>query len=353
MERNEDMLKLVGYDQLGHDGNDGIRYAWQHASSAYYVESAAFSQRSKAVSDDVCGYTTSVSAGCKLKSLNCACHFCRTGMLLPFDGLLTAEDIVAQNVFMVLSDMHCADHKRLKTNSREFAYMGQGEPGYSYLQIKEAIILTDIIMEKLNQNVFRHIIASSGIPQMIREYKNDLANKTFSSQTTFHFSLHGAENRNRIMPIDIIFPYQNVLEELCELYSLSGQKPCVGILLLKNFVAPKEGQVYSTDVENILDVLDPAKFRLSFCDFNDSPDLGSCDIFSEEECRYILDMAKKRGFEAKLFSSFGKEETTACGMLGGKEPLHTPSHKWRELEGEVLSLVNFAKYKLQEEINNV
>lgn len=34
---------------------------------------------------------------------------------------------------------------------REFAFMGQGEPCYNYLAIKQAILLTDYVMEKIDQ----------------------------------------------------------------------------------------------------------------------------------------------------------------------------------------------------------
>ena len=49
------------------------------------------------------------------------------------------------------------------------------------------------------------------------------------------------------------------------------------------------------------------------------------------------------GFEAKLFSSFGQEKQTACGMLGGKEPDSIVSVKWNELEKETDRLI--AKYR--------
>ncbi len=335
-------LRLIGYDILGSNGDEGIRYAWKHSSSTCYVESAAFSRRSKLSTDDVCGYTTSVSSGCILKSMNLACKFCRTGTQLPFFERLTSVEIAKQNVFMVLSDMYCSEHISLRTNQREFAYMGQGEPGFSYNQVREAIQLTNIAMKDLGQIVFRHIIATSGIPQMIESYVNDLKTGFFSSQTTMHFSLHGTVKRSNIMPIDTRFPYKESLESLSEIAIISGEKPCVGILLLNNFLPPNSTQAYTIDfdsVKQILSELNPDLFRLSFFEFNGSPDLGTFDTYETQLSKDILSYAQSVGFEAKLFSSFGKDEITACGMLGGKEPGNVPSTKWVELEQKTEKII--------------
>lgn len=328
-------IRLAGYDTLGADGEEGIRYAWRHPSSTSYVESAAFSRRSKISKDDVCGYTTSVSSGCILNSMGIACRFCRTGTQLPFAERLTSSEIAKENVFMVLSDMHCSDHIGLRKNQREFAYMGQGEPGFSYGQVREAIQLTNIAMKALGQVVFRHIVATSGVPQMIKSYVTDLKTGFFSSRTTMHFSLHGTVKRADIMPIDTRFSYKESLEPLAEIVNISGEKPCVGILLLNNFLPLNTTQVCTTDfdtVKIILSELNPELVRLSFCEFNGSPDLGSFDAYEAQLSKKILSYAQNIGFEAKLFSSFGKEEVAACGMLGGKEPENVPSAKWVDLE---------------------
>lgn len=335
-------IRLKGYDTLGIDGRDGIRYAWKHESSPYYVESAAFVQRTKTIIDNVCGYTTSVSSGCILKSMDLACKFCRTGTLLPYGERLMAFEIAKQNVFMVLSDMNCSSYANLKNKQREFAYMGQGEPGFSYNQIRQAIELTNMAMEKLGQIVFRHIIATSGVPQMINDYVKDLKNKVFSSRTTLHFSLHGTGSRSEIMPINSLYSYEKSLNALSEVYTISGEKPCIGILLLNNFMPINSNKSYTTDlniVKHILKELNPNYVRLSFCEFNGSSDIGTYDLYDERISKEILEYAKSIGFEAKLFSSFGKEEVTACGMLGGKEPQEKPSLKWEKLEQEAEDII--------------
>ena len=328
-------LQLHGYDFLGINGEEGLRFAWKLSELENFIESAAFCSHSKGIEDNVCGYTTSVSGGCILNSLNLACRFCRTGTQLPFGRLLTAEEIAKQNIFMVLSDMYCTDRPGLRNKEREFAYMGQGEPGYSYNQVRDEIMITDKAMDKLGQKVFRHIIASSGITPMIESYINDINMSSFISRTTFHFSLHATEYRNEIMPINTRYSYQSVLKQLEKIQPITGEKPCIGILLFNRFLPVGSRKAYTTDlasIRGILKELNPERVRLSFCEFNDSPDLGEHEQYDINLSRKILLYAQEEGFTAKLFSSFGKKEITACGMLGGKEPCMKPSKKWMELE---------------------
>ena len=83
-------MDIVGYDIL-EDG--GLRYAWKDARFKKCIESAAFINRSKGKLEDICGYTTSVSSGCILRTQGNQCAFCRTGNVLPFGGLLTYKEI--------------------------------------------------------------------------------------------------------------------------------------------------------------------------------------------------------------------------------------------------------------------
>lgn len=327
-------MRVIGYDLLGSNGQEGLRFAWKHDNCRSYIESAAFLQHRKGVTDNICGYTTSVSSGCILQAMKSQCSFCRTGNKIPFGGPLSYTDIAKQNIFMVLADMHCQDHEFLRNRPREFAYMGQGEPGYSYAQVRLAIELTNRIMEELGQTVHRHIFATCGILESIAAYKEDLVN-FYTQKVTLHFSLHSANQRANIMPIDNHYSYKDVLNSIEEVFDISGEKPCVGIMLLKNFCANGKSTPYSNDYENVRKILheiDPKKCRLSFCEYNASEDFGVADIFPQEEAYQLLHMAESMGFEAKLFSSYGRKEQTACGMLGGKEPSKIISTKWIELD---------------------
>ena len=332
----ESKINISGYDLLGENGKDGIRYAWHYSNSKSIVESAAFNKKSKLEEcENISGYTTSVSAGCILKPLGLACRFCRTGTMLPYKGMLTAYDIAKQNVFMVLTDMNCSDHKNLCLNSREFAYMGQGEPGYSYAQVREAIRITDKVMQDLNQHVHRHIVATCGVPEMIAAYKDDMKHHSFESRVTMHFSLHAIHNREFIMPINKQYSYRLSLAQLEDIFDITGEKPCIGIMLFNNYIPNGYKTSYSNDfsqLELIANELNPSKVRVSLCEFNSSADTGKSDSYTYEESMVLKSIFEERGFDVKLFSSFGREKNAACGTLGGKLPDYSVGNKWKDLE---------------------
>lgn len=335
------LISIAGYDALGLEGQDGLRYAWRYQYGKNFVESAAFPQRSTTKMDNICGYTTSVSAGCALRPFGAQCAFCRTGNILPFCGPLSYRDIAKQNIFMVLSDMNCENHPELRSRAREFAYMGQGEPGLSYVQVRLAIELTNKAMKELGQTVHRHIFATSGVPESIESLKDDIKDY-YTQRVTIHLSLHAVEGRELLMPIEKRWSYRESLYAMRDMCDLTGEKPCVGILLFKNFQPNNKTFSYSNDFENIKKILaelDPQKYRISFCTYNSANDICSSAPYPAEEAELILNYAQDLGFEAKLFSSFGQEKQTACGTLGGKTADHIPSGKWFALEREAENLI--------------
>ena len=196
-------IQLLGFDRLGEKGQDGIRYAWKCDGYTYLLESAAFKNKTKGLQSKISGYTTSVSLGCILKYMGVACKFCRTGRMLPFSTFLSAKEIAKQNVLMVLLDMKSKD-KESWQKEREFAYMGQGEPGYSYTQLRQAIKITDCVLQKLGQNTYRHIISTSGIDEMLMALAHDLETHYFETRVTVHYSLHGTRWRSKVMPINML-----------------------------------------------------------------------------------------------------------------------------------------------------
>lgn len=336
------MISIIGYDHLGQDRREGLRYAWGDMRFQNLIESAAFNSRTKLGGESICAYTASVSSGCILKSKGLSCLFCRTGQVLPFGGMLTYKEIAKQNIFMVLADMDCDDNPSLADREREFAYMGQGEPGYSYDQVRLAIELTNKVMKKLGQKVYRHIFATSGIPSAIKAFRRDLKG-FFSERVTLHLSVHAFEDRGLLMPVDRIHPLSEVLTESDSVSELTGEKTCIGIMLFSNFHPKNSSFVYSNTIERVeplLKVLSPEKYRLSFCEYNPAIDVGDADYYSNAESDTLLCLAKRYGFEAKLFSSFGRDELSACGLLGGKSPSRTASEKWKRLDALAEDLIN-------------
>lgn len=328
------MINIKGYDLIGPNDPIGVRFVWGGNRFGTLVESASFNARTKLGGEPTSAYTTSVSAGCILRCQGCPCVFCRTGSVLPFGGLLTYKEIAKQNIFMVLVDMNCGRPTSLANQPREFAYMGQGEPGYSYSQVRMAIELTNRAMKELGQTVYRHIIATSGLPEVIESIKTDI-HHYYTERVTLHLSLHAAKQRSRLMPINEIYPLGDVIKHADALAAVSKEKLCVGIMLFWNFRCMGGTQAYSNTIENLmplLDMLDPSFYRLSFCEYNAAPDIANAETYPEVEKQRLMHAVKNLHFEAKFFSSFGKKELAACGLLGGKLPDYKVPEEWCRFE---------------------
>ena len=321
-------LQPVGYSHLGRANSDGVRYVWQLGGKAPFIESAAFKTRAKIptaeIDNHISAYTTSVSSGCALTAARMPCKFCRTGNTLRFSGPLSAKEIAMQNVFMVLSDMENTDGAPVAANPREFAYMGQGEPGFSYTQLRQAVRITNQAMHSLGQKVFRHILATCGVVEMVDALIHDLESGYYGgTRVTFHYSLHATQRRGDVMPIDTIYSHKEIIKRLPRLRELTGEKPCVGVLMFKDYCNGDNPRHYFTneeEIERIASLLDPGVCRISLCEFNQCDNVGTNADVSPEEASFLVKKLEDRGFQVKLFASFGKQENTACGLLGGTAP---------------------------------
>ncbi len=340
-------IKLAGYTLLGGRGADGIRYIWKTAEN-WFIDSVAFNSRlrSSNISQDdrrISAYTTSVSFGCGLRPMKATCRFCATGTI-PFRGPLTAEEIALQNIFMASYDNHCPSWPDVRTNKREFAFMGQGEPGLHYPAIKEAILLTDRAMAGLEQQIHRYIIASCGIPDFLDAMISDILNKVFANKVTLHFSLNAVDSiRTDLMPINRIYPYENFLLKSKEYFEKIGEKIAVGILLFDNFI-PRDlkTKAFSTEkyIEQTLSILDPRIHRIDLCDVNHNKAINTQHEMSNEIANKLLDFVRDHGFEAKLFSSFGTDKSAGCGtLISSRTKMQSPGKLTQEAFANAISIL--------------
>lgn len=317
----ENKFSICGYRLLAGLGTDGIKYFWKKHD--HYVESLAFNRRLKIESDNpndntTSAYTISTSIGCNLSIRGQQCKFCETGTK-DFHGFLRAEDIALQCIFMAQYDSNCSSYPQLKDNLREFAFMGQGEPGFNYSAIRQAILLTDYAMEKINQKISRYIISSCGISEFMPELISDIKRKVFKNKVTVHFSLHtiGAE-RNELMPINLENDYAEFIKYCTMLHRVSGDKIGVGILMFNDYqLSQSKGKTYSltpSKLEQILNILDKDVFRIDLCTMNRTS-TGNQHQLSNEKAKEFLDFVKDKGYEGKLFTSFGDSDLSGCGML--------------------------------------
>lgn len=325
---------LNGHTLLGNRGRDGIKYYWRKNGDC--VESVAFNRRLcepdlKHENEDqnISAYTISTSFGCILSASNQQCRFCETGSR-HFKGFLSAEEIAMQAIFMASYDANCPSFPEVRNHKREFAFMGQGEPGLNYPAVREAIRLIDRAMAEINQTVHRYIISSCGITTFIPTLIDDIKNGVFKNRISLHFSLHGSgSTRANLMPIDSEYGYQDFIR-CCKMFYEAekehygeASKIGVGLLMFKKFIpavkagetTPESTTLDVTQLKEILKELDPQVFRIDLSDFNHTSVTESSEEMSNEEAQILLKCAEDLGFEAKIFSSFGRDRHSGCGML--------------------------------------
>ncbi len=351
----ENNLELAGYVLIGPRGNNGIKYVWKKSQTV--VESIAFNNRlnSNDISEEdknTSAYTCSISHGCILNSSNQQCLFCESGK--TFKGYLTAEDIALQNIFMAEYDSDCKSYPNIRSHKREFAFMGQGEPGYVYPLVRNAILLTDYAMKEIDQEVSRYIISTCGISDFIPLLINDVKSNTFKNKVTLHFSLNVVgKYRDILMPINNSYHYKSFIKECTALYNATNEKIAISIIIFNNLTlnADKE-EKYSLNKEtlqSILSELDPNIFRIDLTDFNSNSIIQLNDV-SNEYAQDLLNTTRQAGFDSKLFSCFGKSECAALGMLNSSNVgMLPPGNTTMEHYQNAQKLLNIAKEKFRKE----
>lgn len=337
LQRKKYEFILDGHTLLGGRGKDGIKYYW--LKDGERVESIAFNTRTcfphrdstrRAEDAEISAYTASVSFGCVLAASNQQCRFCETGSR-HFQGFLSAEEIALQNIFMASYDADCPSFPEVRTHKREFAFMGQGEPGFSYPAIRQAILLTDRAMSAIDQEVHRYIISTCGISDFIEPLIHDIESGLFKNRVSLHYSLHAIdEERKYLMPIERQFSYTEFIESCKKFYKASSyafgnvEKIGVGIMMFKDFSPIQRSDeekippitLNKKRLGEILSILDPSVFKIDLCDLNRAPSVTSKNgEFKNEDAQELLEFTLARKFEAKTFSSFGDDKNAGCGML--------------------------------------
>lgn len=314
-------FSIMGYNLLAKMGMDGIKYFW--GKNDKYVESITLNHRVKnnptTVDNKTSAYTISTSFGCLLSATRNQCRFCETGTM-QYGGLLRAEEIALQCIFMAEYDSNCRSYTEVKDNYREFAFMGQGEPGFNYPAIKNAILMTDYAMDKIYQKVSRYIISTCGIVDFMPSLIEDIRNGVYKNPVTVHFSLHAiGDERKELMPIDSTYNYTEFIHSCQKLYEQTKEKIGVGILMFDKYrPANGTGKTYSLTAEKlkkILNNLDSNVFRIDLCTVNDTSAGKQTHSHSHEAALKLLEVVTKAGFEGKIFTSFGDNQQAGCGML--------------------------------------
>ena len=251
--------------------------------------------------------------------------------------------------------MYCQKYPNVNDHAREFAFMGQGEPGFNYSAVRKAIQLTDYAMEKLKQEVTRYIISTCGITDFMPSLISDIKNNVFKNKVTVHFSLHEVGHRRQeLMPINDLFDYKEFIKHCKMLYQLNKEKIGVGIMMFDHYKPESlDGKSYTLDqnrLKEILNVLDPTIFRIDLCAVNNTA-AGRQHDTHYDAALGLMDYVKSMAFECKIFTSIGDAQEAGCGMLTSKkEAMDTPGVRTIEHYNKAVVLLQQADQAFSQQL---
>jgi len=245
-------------------------------------------------------------AVCLSTQVGCAmgCKFCRTGSQ-KLTRNLTAGEIVSQ--FMVARD----SYNEWPSPTKETRYlsnivvMGMGEP----LQNEENVIKAlNILSDGDGIAVSRRRITMStcGIAPKI----NDVLEKT---GVRLAISLHAPndEIRSRLMPINKVYPIEQILSEAQKYQSKNGSRYITFEYLMLDGINDSEN-----NAKELIALLKKHKIRATFNLIPFNPWTG-CDFKPSEpqKVKAFAELLNKAGFAAPVRVARGQDISAACGQL--------------------------------------
>ncbi len=238
------------------------------------------------------GYSICISTeiGCTMN-----CKFCASGQL-KLKRRLTAGEIVEQfywsNKFL----------KETKNSSiSNIVIMGIGEPFDNYEELSKAI---KIINHKNGINLgIRHITVSTcGILDKIIKFAYDFP------QVNLAISLHAPNNkiRNQLMPINKIYPIDNLLKTLDEYIKITNNRISFEYILIKDL----------NDSDECLDQLVKiAKARLCYINLIEFNEVLGSKFKKSEQLSHFKNVLYQNNIITTIRLKRGSNINAACGQL--------------------------------------
>lgn len=244
-------------------------------------------------------YTICLSSqvGCAMK-----CSFCYTGT----QGLkrnLTAAEIVGQYLVAFAWLKKNVSEKSLKPN---IVFMGQGEPLHNFDEVK---IATNIFLEKHGLELgAKHITLSTAgfLPGLSRFHEFPRINLALSLHSTF------TETRNELIPLNRIYPLENLFQVLDLLPRLKRQYLTMEYLLIKDVNDTEK------DADGLIKLLKNRPTIINLIPFNEFPGTQykrpTADTIAHFR-HYLV----RASLPVMLRTTKGHEILAACGQLKSRE----------------------------------
>ena len=235
---------------------------------------------------------------CVTSQVGCAmgCKFCASGLLIKQRSLTTAE--MVSQVLYVQKDLD-----KLNDRVRNLVIMGIGEPFDNYDNVLKflEIINSDLGLEIGSRRI---TISTCGIAPKIREFADG------NYQYNLAISLHAPndEIRNKIMPINKVYPLKELLSALDYYSEKSNRRITFEYILLKGVNDNAEC------ANQLADIVKGRNAYVNLIPYN-SVDEADFKSSSDKDSLKFYDMLMRRNTHATLRAKHGDDIEAACGQL--------------------------------------
>ena len=228
---------------------------------------------------------------------NMGCKFCESGRRKKVRELDVYE--MVEQILLI--------EKELGERITHVVIMGIGEPFDNYDNIIKFI---KIINNNYGLSIgARHITVSTcGIIPKIEEFSN------LDLQVNLAISLHAPNNeiRNKIMPINKVYPVENLISCLKKYFDKTGRRVTIEYIMLDGI---NDSNDCALELSKLLKGLN---CYLNLIPYNENENIG----FKRTKMIQIAsfyDILKKNGINVTVRREFGGNITAACGQLRSRE----------------------------------
>ena len=228
---------------------------------------------------------------------NMGCAFCESGRRKKVRNLESYE--MVEQILLIESE--------LGERISHVVVMGIGEPFDNYDNLIEFI---KIINSNYGLSIgARHITVSTcGIVPKIKEFSN------LDLQVNLAISLHGPndEIRNKIMPINKVYPIKELMDSLDDYYSKTNRRLTIEYIMLDGVNDSNECAL------ELSKLLRGKNCYVNLIPYNETKNIQ----FKRSKMRQIstfYDILKKNGINVTIRREFGGNISAACGQLRSKE----------------------------------
>lgn len=224
---------------------------------------------------------------------NMGCIFCESGRLKKVRNLYSYE-IVLQ-ILMI--------EELIKERISHIVIMGIGEPFDNYENI---INFIKIINDQKGINIgSRHITVSTcGIIPKIKEFSNE------EFQVNLAISLHAPNNelRNKIMPINKVYPLENLIEELKLYIKKTNRRVTFEYIMLEGINDSEK------EANELINLIRRMNCYVNLIPYNESSNF-TLKRTKNDKIMEFYDILKKGKINVTVRREFGSNISAACGQL--------------------------------------